>query len=848
MDIAQLQSWQPAQLAGVGDQLNATRRTLLDLQDEVDDGYPTPTWIGDAAAGAREAHRARRDELNDLVAEIAPVITAVDAAANTLIRAKADVESGQQTIAGHGWTIQNAGGGLTAFPPAGAEHDEATQNAIDGALDLIADALTSADQADADLAAVLQSAQQNQYDGGSGSLVRAGLPDHLSNLGDTALIDYLLEHPDEGAQYVDQLSIAQQQALGIALADNAEAFDLGDWELDDDFVGDAPGESELAALNEQLAAYGSNSVVATAALNQLGHDTFLEIQQNLLMPHGDGFDDPTTPATVGEAQHQFGLLLGAGTSNTTAGSAGDDQSVSDDWVDSLISTAESTDYQINWNDDRVSGLQLLGISAGNPGHGGYFLNQLGNAVERYEANPPEYGAYQGGWHPAGLHSAPIDLTAYRNGDLSWDDLYSGEVDPDTPTGYDPMAGVFEGLSDNPDAAREFLLGDFQGAQPEDGAVESRVDYYLNDRQWDLSEVGSGNASANGVDNFGDALVVASTQGVTAEIPPDYDPDDPGLTPQNAPRNDWVLVAQQAIEYGAGGDTIADLGLESQYATLLGAYMPDVYDTLDGQSVPVSGDTDLWLPGEQAIYNRANFDEGQIEAVLQQIGGDQEAFDSLVGSSTIYANYGYDAILSGAADGADLGGAGSTATWGERVQHAIAAVNGPYADIVGAALEGNEDTQFAAAAEAANSANAPWETGGWIVERALTRIPFVGGDISSLVGMGIDDHTAATTAAYNAQAAADVGALISGTEGSLEANAQIAVYNNIPIEILSDQAPALVGDDGERVPFSEWSVEQRNAWGNFTQYSGVGAGPNVISSDLVEQLSTAITQTEQQDGE
>ena len=87
VDIDTLLSWKPTDLSAVGDRLNEDRRTLLDLQDEVDDGYPPSTWTGDGSTSARTNHTRLRDDLNDLVAEIAPVITAIDTAASTETRA-----------------------------------------------------------------------------------------------------------------------------------------------------------------------------------------------------------------------------------------------------------------------------------------------------------------------------------------------------------------------------------------------------------------------------------------------------------------------------------------------------------------------------------------------------------------------------------------------------------------------------------------------------------------------------------------------------------------------------------------------------------------------------------------
>jgi hypothetical protein len=63
-------SWRPEQLSSVVDDLITCRRTLVDLQDELDDGAPPASWISASAALAQPAHQALGDDLADLVAEI----------------------------------------------------------------------------------------------------------------------------------------------------------------------------------------------------------------------------------------------------------------------------------------------------------------------------------------------------------------------------------------------------------------------------------------------------------------------------------------------------------------------------------------------------------------------------------------------------------------------------------------------------------------------------------------------------------------------------------------------------------------------------------------------------------
>lgn len=834
VDIDTLLSWNPDGLAAVGDELNATRRSLLDLQDEIWDGRPTSTWVGEAAESARTSHDQRRDALNDLVAEIAPVIMAIDTAAGTLRTAQQDVQNARQTIMGHGWTLSTSGGRVTANPPPDAEADDAVEQAVQSAVTTIADALTDAEQADTDLAAVLRSAERNEYDGGSSTLSDAGLPPHLAALSSSELVDYFLAHPEETAPYLDQLSTNEQQWLANELTTSLERLGgYGDWA---DLHGDGEPvepmtDAELTQLNAQLAAFGSHPTVSTQVLNNLGPETYLEMQENLFVPSGYFGDDGDipSPATVGETQRQLGALLAGGTSGTTAGSPGTDGHVSSEWVDRLVEHGAATEYDTTGGpgtQDDVNGLQLLGVAAGNPGHGSYFLNELGTAVERYEA---EHGQYGSPWTrmPVGDR---IDFTDVARDDTSsWYDVRS-DYPPQHPTGQDPMTGVMEGLSHNPQAAQDFFTGDFEGATREGELdVANRSDYYLNHRDWDPDGIGSV-GGVTGVDRFGDALVAATTQ-------------DP--TPAS------VQVAEDAVAAAGDGTAIMDHGLEEDFGTIVGAYMPDVYGAYSDFPALQSGDTDPWLPGEQAVDMRARFSVEDLDNVLNQVGTDDEALQTVFGAGSAYASYGYDYGLSGAADGTL--GTDAGATWEQRIEHVQSAVNSPFADIVGAMANGRVDhgieTGILEDLQTNQANDRYWEAGGWIVEKAAGQIPVVGFVASDPVGWAVDGITGANDVdTAEVQARAEAGQYIMATDGSLQAIATDSVYRNLPPEWFQQNAPELLGSDGAPVPMAQWTDEQADTWNRLANQPGPGSSAFQVAGDLTDQFSQAITQAEQRRGE
>lgn len=183
--ISQLLTWESGPLDQAADGLYSLRRTLVDLQDEVDDSRVPMTWTGDAATTAATEHGKLVDRLRDVTAEVAKVATSLDLAGQDIKTARTSLEDALDAATRNGFEVNRATNMVTdpqtyedTFDQLGASVQLETIAAQ------IADALTQAEEADAGLARALVAAKDGKVDGGSGSLADAGeqLPAGLDGL------------------------------------------------------------------------------------------------------------------------------------------------------------------------------------------------------------------------------------------------------------------------------------------------------------------------------------------------------------------------------------------------------------------------------------------------------------------------------------------------------------------------------------------------------------------------------------------------------------------------------------------------------------------------------------------
>lgn len=499
----QLQKWNPAQVEAVADALNRhVRKGLVDQQDEMDAGRPPADWTGDAAERARSRHSRLVDGLNDIAASVGPVISAIDEAGNAIKKAQDTARHAVEEARSKGLKVTFDGATVKVENPDPGVADLPQQASVQGYVTAITDALGDADEADATLAGVLASVKSGAYDGGHGSIAQAALPPELRGLSHEQIIDKVMEDPGKYAGYVDQLPVEDQKEIGERVAAVAEEASrpsvLGG------------GEYKIGELNGLLGAFDENKVVSTSFLNDLGPDGVMKLNQRIALMQSDpessgtgtlggvgGGDevDDSLAQEVGELQTNLGVTLSAGTSGLTAdGQAGSDSHVSSDWVAQLVA---SGDDQITIDEEqgpygsqsttKVYGYQMMGPML-RSASSGYLLNEVGDGMLSFET---DFAKDHDGHTPWGLSvDEDGESNTWPNGThiggnpnehgggirLDWTQGYGA----DDRAGFDPMDSLLDGLSNNPDAARDF----FDGASVDIGdGDERRTDYLMTDRDW-----------------------------------------------------------------------------------------------------------------------------------------------------------------------------------------------------------------------------------------------------------------------------------------------------------------------------------------------------------------------------
>lgn len=508
----QLQGWKPTQLDAAADDLNTARKKIQDQQDEMDAGKVPDTWIGQAATRAENRHRRLVADLNDMAAPLSQVINALDEAAAAIKNAKDSSKHAYEDAIGRGWKVTFSGKGVQISDPTPDEKDpDKDQGTMEQLAQTIQDALTDAESADADLTSVLTRATKNEYDGGDGSIADASLPPELRNLSDDELYKRMLKDPDKYDGYVDALSPEQQKGLGQELAEQTKAFtDPNNFSLyNEDGRGIDP--AKVAKFNAMLDAYGEHPVVSTAFLNDLGPDGLLNLNGYVSrLQSDDNFPDDNNPyhntmspelaKEIGRLQTNLGQTLDAATAGLTKdGQEGTDSHVSSEWVAQLVAKGDDAlpvGYQgIDGHAPyKAYGFQMLGPLMRSVDNS-YLLNEVGDGMLDFETkfarengghspwNFPimdDDGRIVGGYTDRFLPNGP-DYNHMEGIRLDW----TGGADQNDPAGFDPMGALLDGMSNNPDAARDFFDG--PNVNMGDGDVR-RADYFLTDRHWPHDEV------------------------------------------------------------------------------------------------------------------------------------------------------------------------------------------------------------------------------------------------------------------------------------------------------------------------------------------------------------------------
>lgn len=224
MTIAMLEKWKPEQLSSVADDLVKRRKTLLDLQDELDATDPPDNWVSDAGRAASKAHKKLGDDLRDMVAEVASTISHFDLAADRIRSAQRDLDSYLSRARSLGCTVNRQDGTVTG--PRGEGAADVDQAQVTELAEGIGSALKRAAEADSDLATALNAARMDKIDGGEGSLAAAGEGTQYLSPKQRAWQTYLDARQDIANGTLPPFEQMTEQQREQFLRDNPDLVDL----------------------------------------------------------------------------------------------------------------------------------------------------------------------------------------------------------------------------------------------------------------------------------------------------------------------------------------------------------------------------------------------------------------------------------------------------------------------------------------------------------------------------------------------------------------------------------------------------------------------------------------------
>ena len=602
--IAELLSWEPGDLGDVADQLNKSRKTLVDLQDEIDATKPPADWHSDAGNAARSAHRTLKLDLNDMTAEVAKVVLGLDVASTNLARAKTDLQGQLDHARTLKCTVDHGSGQVT---PPSEEDDpdgEVTQAQVNAVAQGISEALTDAANADADLAGVLKAAQKDQIDGGKGSLADANaLTVALAGTG--AKEEYY-------KQTLGKMSAAEQKQW---IKDHAkklppEAAAAVKKEVQEDLA------REMAQDIHNGGVLGDRSVKVMAFLSHqqpFAHQFYSEVSPEEIAKQVRAYNDDTYPngyqsdhADDGDEQAYRDFLSAAGATLATytkgTGTYAPPGDLTDRYFDAI--TADE--------DGQGAALTLL-LRAGGA-HDSYeprFLSDLTGKVYDWERdqNGPVWG--------------PRDDELTVNPFGTDDDHYRYATDG--------LANLLGAMEKSPDAAQKFF---YEGYPDHDlGAENDRLKYLVTERTFSsdkFSDEGDGLGKALEAAAVGDRddEPLFGADGVSKrDFSADFTSDlfktiadksgtgDGHLGPIDYPDDKWHI-------WSGMGDELGNIGA---------GYSSDVYDIVAGNPHPGPGHLDL---------GGDDFDK-----VLGEIGrGDKKGIETLSAGLMIEGNHRLDGAI------------------------------------------------------------------------------------------------------------------------------------------------------------------------------------------------------------
>ncbi|MER7081749.1 Alpha/beta hydrolase [Saccharopolyspora kobensis] len=219
VSYADVRRWKPEELESAHSDLGNRRNDLVGLQDELDGAKKTDGWSGAAAEASAAEHAKLVDGMRSLIAEVATVRVAVASAADDVAKIKKRIEEADREAEANGFQITEEGGIRDVAPPQDVPEDqleEVKQKRLQVRDKLMADIekiLDDAEQADAELAKALTSAQKDEIKPGEGgTLADAASTGDLQALAASAGKP-AEDSPEANAEWWKSLSDEQRAAL-----------------------------------------------------------------------------------------------------------------------------------------------------------------------------------------------------------------------------------------------------------------------------------------------------------------------------------------------------------------------------------------------------------------------------------------------------------------------------------------------------------------------------------------------------------------------------------------------------------------------------------------------------------
>jgi hypothetical protein len=615
---------------------------------------------------------------------------------------------------------------------------------------------------------------------------------------------------------------------------------------------------DLVRLQELLAQYSQDPIFAYQLLHDLGPQGLLDLTGTLAVLQYDppgGTPNQDQADLVGAIQ--LNLALALATATTKRGYTGgdgkyvpDEYELSYSWIADLMTAGRSKislQPYPGGPSDQVYGYQLLGVLLQRGDYDPAFLSLVGGDMVDFEM---EHGG-----------SVVWRETTNPNLRLNWIGGHEGAV----PSGIDPMNGLLEALSRDPEAAKQLFTNSY--TLDATGHRElPRLDYLLTDRLWfDDLLVGTGDYKAHpewfdttnddgrgqkyfadrGLDMLGEILETATTQNpddrshqIVESIIYEFGTDEQALGYNNDPSGRGQQVGPKAQEFME--HDIIPPAMRDSLANITSYYIDDIHWNL-GYKATTGIDESI-----PATYDVRIKDVRLVEIFLADLGKDEHAREQIAQAEKSYSAVLYDFYLSG------KGGQGS-------LHDRIVAANGEVGDAAGlifASLDygytsGKADDHFVRDEKYNDQLASQYNAGKTALEffKAGAAIPKSGAialvtdPVGEMISQTLDKWQEDQKQYSGGQASYETGQILTQRRMEVTAMAEAAVYNSLSAEEIAQISPNMLDKDGNPKPIASWSPQDWAEWGDYLTTNGATTA-DFAGDTAREKYNNAYTQVDQ----